>query len=232
MVIGSSAGGIESLSVLVSNLPEEFPAPIVIGQHLAPNRLSALGDILARRSRLPVRTIEEVQPLEPGVIYVVPPHRNVRVTDHELSLTREGDGPQPSIDLLFRSASQVFGENVVAVVMSGTGSDGAEGAREVKSAGGTVIIEDPDTAAFPGMPLSLARSAVDIVASPRSALVRFSPSSYRASTSFRHPPSNPSCARSSTVCGMTVASIFRPTSSRRSSAGCNDDGGHQSNHPL
>jgi two-component system CheB/CheR fusion protein len=164
IVVGASAGGIESLLVLASKLGEDFPAPIVVAQHLAPNRASALADILARRSRLRVQTIEDIQPLEAGVIYVVPPDRNVRVTDHELSLIDDDSSPQPSIDLLFRAASQVFGEDVIAVVLSGTGSDGAEGAREVKFAGGSVIIENPETAAFPGMPLSLARSSIDIVA--------------------------------------------------------------------
>lgn len=164
VVVGASAGGIESLSVLVSTLPPTFSAPIVIAQHLSPNRISALADILARRGPLPVHTIQGRQALEPGVIYVVPPNRNVMITDHEVELSDDVHGPQPSIDLLFTSASEIFQENLIAVVLSGTGSDGAAGARQVKYAGGTVIIQNPETAAYPGMPLSLAASVVDIVA--------------------------------------------------------------------
>jgi two-component system, chemotaxis family, CheB/CheR fusion protein len=164
VVIGSSAGGVESISVLVSTLPREFPAPIIVAQHLSPSRFSALVEILARKSPLQVRGIRTREPLEPGVIYVAPPNSHVEVTDHEVSLHSDGTGPQPSIDLLFRSAAAVFGENVIAVVLSGTGSDGASGARMVKFAGGTVIIQNPETAAYPGMPLALAPSVVDIVA--------------------------------------------------------------------
>ncbi|MGI8483326.1 MAG: CheR family methyltransferase, partial [Thermomicrobiales bacterium] len=83
---------------------------------------------------------------------------------HEVLLSDDGHGPQPSIDLLFTSASEVFEENLIAVVLSGNGSDGAAGARQVKNAGGTVVIENPDTAAYPGMPRSLARFDVDIIA--------------------------------------------------------------------
>lgn len=165
VVIGASAGGVDSLSVLVSTLPHDFPAPVVVAQHLSPSRASALGDILARRGPLPVRTITDAEVLEPGVIYVVPPNRDVTIDGEELHLQGDGDGPRPSIDLLFSSAAAAFGERVIAVVLSGTGSDGAIGAREVKYAGGTVVIQDPETAAYPGMPLSLAPSVVDIVAS-------------------------------------------------------------------
>jgi two-component system CheB/CheR fusion protein len=167
IVVGASAGGIEALSALVSNLPAGFPAPIVIAQHLSPHRLSSLPEILARRSPLPVRTVATREPLEPGVIFVVPPNRDVMITDHEVQVHEEdGVGPRPSVDLLFRSAAHVFGEDLIAVILSGSGSDGAAGAREVKAAGGTVIVQNPESASFPGMPLSLAPSIVDIVANP------------------------------------------------------------------
>ena len=164
VVIGASSGGIESLSAIVGSLSRTFAAPIVIAQHLSPDRVSVLGDILGRRSVLPVRTVHGVEPLEAGVIYVVPPGRDVIINDHEVALRQDGTRPQPSIDLLFTSASQVFAENLIAVVLSGSGSDGSVGAREVKFAGGTVVIENPDTASYAGMPLSLAPSVVDIVA--------------------------------------------------------------------
>lgn len=164
VVIGASAGGIESLSSVVSALPVEFPAPVVIGLHISPRRTSSLATILGRRGPLPVETLDERTPLDPGVIYVVPPDRNVRIADGQAVLERDGGGPHPSVDLMFRSAAEAYGENLIAVVLSGTGSDGALGAREVKSQGGTVIVENPDDAGFPGMPLSLSPTDVDITA--------------------------------------------------------------------
>ena len=164
VVVGASAGGIDSLSVLVSTLPADFPAPVVVGLHLSPSRVSSLGDILSRRGPLPVQTISDRVALEPGTIYVVPSNRHVRIVDHHAVLEQDGDGPQPTIDLLFRSAAEAYGENLIAVVLSGTGSDGAVGARDVKAAGGTVIVQNPDTAAFPGMSLSLSPSVVDVMA--------------------------------------------------------------------
>src|SRR5438093_10215980 len=168
VVIGASAGGVEALSALVETLPKSFPAPIVVAQHLDPSRVSHLREILARTSPLPVRTVTDREPLAPGQVYVVPADRHVEITDHAVEVHADGAGaperPKPSIDLLFASAARAFGEHLYAAILSGTGSDGADGARLVKEAGGTVIIQNPQPAHFPGMPLSLAPTTVDIVA--------------------------------------------------------------------
>jgi chemotaxis response regulator CheB len=88
VVIGASAGGIEALSVLVATLPRGLPVPIVIAQHLDPNVASHLGQILARRSILPVRTVGRDAPehMEDGTIFVVPPDRDVEIADHNVRL--------------------------------------------------------------------------------------------------------------------------------------------------
>ncbi len=165
VVVGASAGGIEALSELVSTLPEDFPAPVVIAQHLDPNRASHLKEILSSHSALPVRTVTEREPLESGVIFVVPPDRHVNITDSELDLSVDSAGrPKPSVDLLMSSAAEVYGEDLIAVVLTGTGSDGTDGARDVRKAGGMVVIQDPKTAEFGGMPGSLAPNTVDIIA--------------------------------------------------------------------
>jgi len=165
VVVGSSAGGIDALSTLVATLPDDFPAPIVIAQHLDPSRPSHLGEILARRSTLPVRTANDHEPMEPGIIYVVPSNRQVQIHNGEIILIEESAGRfRPSIDLLLSSAAGAYGDQLIALILSGSGSDGAAGARTVKRAGGTVIIQDPETASYPGMPLSLAPNTVDIVA--------------------------------------------------------------------
>src|SRR5579859_3324790 len=167
VVVGSSAGGIEALSTLVATLPADFSAPLVLAQHLDPHHLSHLGEILARRSALPVRTVLDHERLEPGVVYVVPSNRHAEIADHTVRVSAddlpEETRPKPSVDRLLTSAAHAYGEQLIAVILTGTGSDGAAGAREVKAAGGTVIIEDPATAAYPGMPESLGPAAVDFV---------------------------------------------------------------------
>ncbi len=165
IVVGSSAGGIEALSTLVATLPTPFPAPLVIAQHLDPSRPSHLGAILTRRSRLPVITVHQHEPLQAGTVYVVPANYHIEVTDQDITLQLQGPGrPKPSIDLLLTSAAEVYGERLIAVILTGTGSDGAMGARAVKQAGGTVIIQNPGTAAYPGMPQAVEPHIVDIVA--------------------------------------------------------------------
>ncbi|HUY79135.1 MAG TPA: CheR family methyltransferase [Ktedonobacterales bacterium] len=167
IVIGASAGGIEALVQLVSTLPADFRAPLVIAQHLDPARASHLEDILHRRSALPVHTITEGPgvPLSPGVIYLTPPDRDVEITDHTVSVGPGAGGrSMPSIDRLFISAAHAHDEHLIAVILTGSGTDGAIGAREVKAAGGTVVIEDPVTASYPSMPAALAPATVDFVA--------------------------------------------------------------------
>lgn len=166
VVIGSSAGGIDALSTLVGTLSPQFAAPIIVAQHLDPSRISHLQEILARKSTLPVKTVHDQEQLQNGVVYVVPSDRHVEITDHQVNvLTEPRRGrPAPSVDLLLASAADVFGEQLVAVILTGLGSDGADGARRVKELGGTVVIQNPKTAIHPEMPLSLAPTTVDIVA--------------------------------------------------------------------
>jgi two-component system CheB/CheR fusion protein len=166
VVVGSSAGGVGALSTLVSTVHKDFPAPIVLAQHLDPQRPSHLGSILERRSNLPIVLVGEdpPTPLEAGKIYVVPSNRHVKIRDGHVLL--EGDHenrPKPSVDLLLSSAAESYGEHLIAVILTGSGSDGAAGAVEVKKAGGVVIIQNPETAPYPSMPLSLPPTAVDHV---------------------------------------------------------------------
>ena len=167
VVVGSSAGGVGALSTLVSTLNKNFPAPIVLAQHLDPQRPSHLGTILQRRSNLPIVVVSEnpPTPLESGKIYVVPANRHVTISDgHVLLEGDHADRPKPSVDRLLSSAAASYGEHLIAVILTGSGSDGAAGAVDVKNAGGVVIVQNPQTAAYPSMPLSLPPTAVDHVA--------------------------------------------------------------------
>ena len=166
VVVGSSAGGVGALSTLVSTLNKSFPAPIVLAQHLDPQRPSYLGSILERRTQLPIVVVDEHSPtpLERGKIYVVPSNRHVKILDGHVHLEGDhNDRPKPSVDLLLSSAAESYGEHLIAVILTGAGSDGAAGAVDVKNAGGVVIIQNPQTAAYPSMPLSLPPTAVDHV---------------------------------------------------------------------
>src|SRR5690348_12348461 len=103
VVVGASAGGVEALATLVSTLPADFAAPIVVAQHLSPSRASHLVEILGPRSPLPVRSVQTRENLERGVIYLVPADRDVEITDHEVLVTGDGNSrlrPKPSIDRL------------------------------------------------------------------------------------------------------------------------------------
>lgn len=166
VVVGSSAGGVGALSTLVSTLNNDFPAPIVLAQHLDPQRPSHLGAILDRRTALPIVVVDEHEPtrLEGGKIYVVPANKHVRIADGHLHLESDhSERPTPSVDRLLSSAAQSYGEHLIAVILTGSGSDGAAGAVAVKNAGGVVIIQNPETAPYPSMPLSLPPTVVDHV---------------------------------------------------------------------
>ncbi len=165
VVVGASAGGIGALSVFVSTLARDFPAPVVVAQHLDPQRPSNLGPILERHSTVPVVVVSEPTRMEPGKVYVVPSNRHVAIMDGEVYLEEDHEGrPRPSVDRLLSTAAKNYGEHLIAVIMTGSGSDGAAGAVEVKNAGGTVIIQNPESAAYPSMPLSLPPTVVDHVA--------------------------------------------------------------------
>lgn len=165
VVVGASAGGIGALSVFVGALPPDFPAPVVLAQHLDPQRQSNLGAILERHSKLPVVVVNDRVRMEPGSIYVVPSNRHVKISDGEVYVEGDHEGrPRPSVDLLLSTAAQSYGESLIAVVLTGSGSDGAAGAVDVKNAGGTVIIQNPESAPYPSMPLSLPPTIVDHVA--------------------------------------------------------------------
>lgn len=167
VVVGSSTGGLEALSILVSKLSVDFPAPILIAQHLDPSRPSTLDTFLRRHTTLPVELIASISPLEKGKIYVVPSNRLVTIEDGHVKVQKDQlkrQRPRPSLDVLLTSAAGVYGERLIAVILTGSGSDGATGAVEVKNAGGTVIVQDPQMARYPSMPLALPPTAIDFEA--------------------------------------------------------------------
>ncbi len=166
VAIAASAGGLNALSEVLSKLPANFPAAIVIVQHLDPRHRSLMADILSRRTPLQVKQAGEGDPLELGTVYIAPPNRHLLVnTDKTLSLTQSElvHFVRPSADLLFDSVAASHKERAIAVVLTGTGNDGSMGVRAIDKMGGTVIAQDKETAKFFGMPSAAIKTgAVDI----------------------------------------------------------------------
>ncbi len=155
VALAASAGGVQTLSYLLSCLPEDFPAAIVVVQHLAPDYPSLMAEILARRTSLRVKQAEEGDPIQRATVYVAPPDQHLLVNgDGTLSLSHSElvHFVRPSADLLFESVAASYRARAIAVVLTGTGRDGDMGVQAIKSMGGMVIAQDPETAEFAGMP--------------------------------------------------------------------------------
>jgi two-component system, chemotaxis family, protein-glutamate methylesterase/glutaminase len=155
VALAASAGGLNALAEVLSTLPAEFTAAIAIVQHLAPQHRSLMADILSRRTALKVKQAQEGDSLTPGTVYIAPPDRHLLVNcDGTLSLSKSElvHFLRPSADLLFESMAASYKNRAIAVVLTGTGTDGAMGVEAVKKMGGTVIAQDEATAEFSGMP--------------------------------------------------------------------------------
>src|SRR5437773_10632434 len=155
VALAASAGGLNALSHVLAALPADFPATLVVVQHLDPRHRSLLADILSRRTSLRVKEAEEGEQLSPATVYIAPPNRHLLVNpDGTLSLSESElvHFLRPSADLLFESVAASYQDRAVAVVLTGTGSDGAMGVQAIKKMGGTVIVQDEKTSEFSGMP--------------------------------------------------------------------------------
>jgi two-component system, chemotaxis family, protein-glutamate methylesterase/glutaminase len=155
VAMAASAGGLSALSLVLSGLPGDFPAAILVVQHLDPRHHSLMADIMARRTSLRVKQAEEGDRLGPGTVYIAPPNRHLLVNpDSTLSLSQSElvHFLRPSADLLFESVAAVFKDRAIAVVLTGTGHDGSMGVNAIRKMGGTVIAQDEETSEFFGMP--------------------------------------------------------------------------------
>ncbi|WP_245645253.1 chemotaxis protein CheB [Pseudonocardia acaciae] len=155
VAVCSSAGGIRALTSVLGDLPADFPVPVLVVQHLDPRHETVIAEVLARRTRLRVKLAEQDERVEPGVVHIAPPNRHLLV-GHAGVLTLSSSElvhfVRPSADLLFESVAGAYGAAAIACVLTGSGSDGAMGVSAIKSRGGTVVVEDPETAEFGGMP--------------------------------------------------------------------------------
>ena len=155
VVVAASAGGIEALENILPALPGDFGAPIVLVLHRTPRRGELLAKVLARFTTLTVKDAEDGEALLPGTVYVAPADQHASITDdRHLALhdQKKINFVSSSAEPLFRSAAAVYGAGAVGVVLTGSGRNGAGGARAVRDAGGTVLVQDEATSRHFGMP--------------------------------------------------------------------------------
>jgi two-component system, chemotaxis family, protein-glutamate methylesterase/glutaminase len=165
IVIGASAGALEALSSLLPVLPSGYPIPIMIVVHVPPDKKSALSELFHAKCAIEVREAEDKEPIEPGVAYFAPPNYHLLVEPDE-TLSLSVDPPvlysRPAIDVLFESASDVYGHGLIGIILSGANSDGARGLASISAAGGAALVQDPagaHSAAMPEAAISLCREA-------------------------------------------------------------------------
>lgn len=167
IVVGASWGGLDALRVLLGGLPDDVHQPIVVAQHRAADAPEGgLSELLQTCTRRAVRDPDDKTPLEPDHVYLGPAGYHVLVEDGHLALSL--DAPvqfaRPSIDVLFESAADAYGERAVGVVLTGANEDGAAGLARIKERGGVAVVQDPATSTRRTMPdAALAATEADAV---------------------------------------------------------------------
>ncbi|GAA4425544.1 chemotaxis protein CheB [Bremerella cremea] len=172
--IGASAGGLEALERLFDNMPKDSGMAFVIVQHLSPDFKSLMDELLARRTDIQIFRVEDGMELQANAIYLIPPKKNMKLAGGALHLTDQDlGGLNLPIDIFFRSLAEDAREKAIAVVLSGTGSDGSRGILDIHEAGGLVVVQSIQSAAFDGMPRSaLSTGITDVICPPDSIAAR------------------------------------------------------------
>ncbi|WP_424928109.1 chemotaxis protein CheB [Amaricoccus tamworthensis] len=171
IAVGSSAGGLEAIRELVSTLPVDLPVSYVVVQHMSPHHKSLMTELVGRQTSLQVKDVTDGIVPEPNVIYITPPNTDVIYDGTSLRLvdpSSEVASPKPSVDRFLLSLADKHGAKSMAIILSGTGTDGAYGVQAIREAGGITIAQDGETAKYDGMPTSAIQSGcVDLILSPQ-----------------------------------------------------------------
>jgi two-component system chemotaxis response regulator CheB len=170
IVVGGSAGALEALERIVPALPKALPVAVALVLHMLPGRPSGLSGVLGPLTPLRVKEAEDKEPLAPGTLYLASPNYHLLV-ERERCFSLSMDEPvlfsRPSIDVLFDSAADAYGPALCGVLLSGANEDGAAGLKHIHDAGGTTVVQAPDSAGSRQMPAAaLAALAVDHVLPP------------------------------------------------------------------
>ena len=165
--MGTSAGGLYALSAILSKIPRDYPLPIIVVQHRSREQNTLLEEILQGKTLLAVKQAEEKQNIRPGTIYFAPPDYHLLIEKDEtlsLSADEEVQYSRPSINVLFDSAAETYGESLAAIILTGANYDGAAGIASVKDHGGLTIAQDPGEALFSAMPSgAIATGKIDYI---------------------------------------------------------------------
>ena len=167
VVIGVSAGGLLALKTLLPALPPSFPVPVIIVQHISERSDGYMVKYLNQESSITVKEAEDKEPIYSGIAYLAPPGYHLLIELERifgLSVDARVNYSCPSIDVLFESAANVFGESLIGIVLTGANADGAHGLKVIKEHGGLAIVQNPKTAQSPAMPkAALAAADADYV---------------------------------------------------------------------
>jgi len=161
-VMGGSLGGLKAYSAILTAIERGFGATIALVQHVASDS-SGLADLLNQRAKVPVKEAEDKEAIRPGMIYIAPAGYHLLVErdgTFSLSVDEKENHSRPSIDVLFESAADAYGENLVGVLLTGLNADGAAGLAKIHACGGFTIVQDPKTAEADTMPLAGLRAVV------------------------------------------------------------------------
>ncbi len=168
IVNAGSAGSLQVVLAVLTAMGKDYPIPVLVVLHRNNTFESSLEELFASRTRLVIKEVEEKDAIQPGVVYISPADYHVLIEqDRTFSLdySERVNYSRPSIDVTFRSAAEVYGSGLIALLLSGGNADGAEGMQWVRDGGGLTIVQDPQTAEVPYMPQQvLLRMTVDIVA--------------------------------------------------------------------
>jgi two-component system chemotaxis response regulator CheB len=167
LIIGGSAGSLQVILELLTALRAGFPLPVLVVLHRNNVFESSLEDLFSSRTDLPIKEVEEKEPVLPGTVYLCPADYHVLVEkDHSFSLdySERVHFSRPSIDVSFRSAADVYGAGLISLLLSGGNVDGAEGLQYIQERGGVTVVQDPQTADVPYMPQqAISRVKVDFI---------------------------------------------------------------------
>jgi two-component system, chemotaxis family, CheB/CheR fusion protein len=160
--IGASAGGLDPIEKFFDNLPRDTGMAFVIIQHLSPDFKSLMDELLARHTEMPIRLVEDGMRVEANHVYLIPPKKEMIISGGRLLLSDRGRQSELTlpIDVFSRSLAQDCGARAVGIVLSGGGSDGSRGIRDIREAGGLVLVQDTETAQFDGMPKTAREAGV------------------------------------------------------------------------
>lgn len=169
VAIGASAGGLEAIHEFFDNMPANGNLSFIIIQHLSPDYKSLLVELISKHTNMEVFEADHQLEVKGNTVYVIPNNKLLTIRDGRLHLeAKSGDkAPNTAIDTLLHSLAKDQGQRAVAIILSGTGSDGSRGIKEINAAGGLVMVQDPLTAKFDGMPNSaIATGVADLILSP------------------------------------------------------------------